>query len=105
MTDSNCVAITAVIPAFNEQKTIARIVEGTRKHVDEVIVVDDSSSDGTLEVAKRIADLAIGKPREGQTKGLLYGAKIAKYPVDRRFRPLVQISRGSSDNRSDCAGN
>ncbi|MCJ7762809.1 glycosyltransferase family 2 protein, partial [Candidatus Bathyarchaeota archaeon] len=47
----------------------------------EVIVVDDESPDGTIEVARRLADVAVTKPREGQTKGLLYGMKLAKYPV------------------------
>jgi len=47
----------------------------------EVIVVDDSSTDGTLEIAKNYADVAIRKPREGQTKGLLYGMQLAKFPI------------------------
>ncbi len=42
--------------------------------------MDDNSIDGTLEVAKQHADLAVSKIREGQTKGLLYGAKLAKSP-------------------------
>jgi dolichol-phosphate mannosyltransferase len=47
----------------------------------EIIVVDDTSPDGTIQVAKRVADLAITKPREGQTKGLLCGMRLAKYPT------------------------
>ena len=37
----------AVIPAYNEEKTIAKIVSETRKYADKVIVVDDRSSDKT----------------------------------------------------------
>jgi dolichol-phosphate mannosyltransferase len=44
-------------------------------------VVDDSSPDGTITVAERLADLAVKKKREGQSKGLLYGMKLAKYPI------------------------
>jgi len=40
----------AVIPAFNEGKTIGGIIERTRKFVDEVIVVDDGSWDETLAI-------------------------------------------------------
>jgi glycosyltransferase involved in cell wall biosynthesis len=47
----------------------------------EIIVVDDNSSDGTFQTARLLADVAITKTREDQTKGLLYGMHLAKYPV------------------------
>jgi glycosyltransferase involved in cell wall biosynthesis len=45
--------IIAVIPAFNEAKTIAAVVDGLCAHVTEVIVVDDCSSDFTGDEARR----------------------------------------------------
>ena len=42
----------ALIPAFNEARTIAAVVEGVRPTVDRVIVVDDGSSDGTADRAR-----------------------------------------------------
>lgn len=63
----------------NVQELIRRIHAALSDTAHEVIVVDDESTDGTLEVAKQYADVAVGKQREGQTKGLLYGAKLAKY--------------------------
>ncbi len=42
---------TAVIPAYNEQARIGRVIERTRRFVDEVIVVDDGSIDATASVA------------------------------------------------------
>jgi glycosyltransferase involved in cell wall biosynthesis len=47
----------------------------------EIIIVDDNSPDGTFHIAKLLADVAVTKQREGQTKGLLYGMQLAKYPV------------------------
>jgi len=44
--------ILAVIPAFNEEKTIGSIVLAARRHVDEVVVVDDGSTDGTVAIAQ-----------------------------------------------------
>jgi len=41
----------AIIPAHNEQKHINSVVKGTKKYVDEVIVVDDGSKDKTKEIA------------------------------------------------------
>ena len=45
--------ITVVIPAFNEEKTIFDVVSDVKKYVDEVIVVDDGSSDNTLTRAEK----------------------------------------------------
>lgn len=42
----------AVIPAYNESGTIADVVSGARAHVDEVVVVDDGSDDGTADIAR-----------------------------------------------------
>ena len=42
----------AVIPAFNEARTIAKVVEGVQRAVAHVIVVDDGSTDQTADVAR-----------------------------------------------------
>lgn len=43
--------VVAIIPAYNEEKALADVIGKTLEHVDEVIVVDDGSSDKTSEVA------------------------------------------------------
>jgi glycosyltransferase involved in cell wall biosynthesis len=43
----------AVIPAYNEEKTIKKVVEDTLGYVDKVIVVDDGSRDNTSELARK----------------------------------------------------
>jgi dolichol-phosphate mannosyltransferase len=77
--------ISVVTTTWNEKENIEELIRRIHTTLQtvphEVIVIDDSSSDGTLEVAKCLADVAVGKVRAGQTKGLLYGAKIAKYPI------------------------
>lgn len=42
----------AVIPAYNEAMTIACVLERTRGFVDDMIVVDDGSTDRTGEIAR-----------------------------------------------------
>ena len=54
--------IAAVIPAFNESATIARIIGELRHHVDEVVVVDDASADATGETAKGAGAIVIRHP-------------------------------------------
>jgi dolichol-phosphate mannosyltransferase len=67
--------ISVVTTTWNEQENLEELIcriRATLKGIHhEVIVIDDSSTDGTLEVAKKLADVAVSKPREGQTKGLL----------------------------------
>ena len=46
----------AIIPAYNEASTIGVIASGTLRHVDQVIIVDDGSEDGSLDLAKVLAN-------------------------------------------------
>jgi len=41
----------AVVPAYNEEKTVAGVVRGLLPAVEEVIVIDDGSADGTAAAA------------------------------------------------------
>ncbi len=49
----------AVIPAHNESKYIGSVVNQTKNYVDEVIVVDDASSDNTKELAEKAGAIVI----------------------------------------------
>ena len=43
----------AVIPAYNEENSIGKIVRKTRSYLDNIIVVDDGSKDNTKESAEK----------------------------------------------------
>jgi dolichol-phosphate mannosyltransferase len=77
--------ISVVTTTWNERENIKNLILSVRtvlKDVPhEIIVVDDNSSDGTIQIAKQYADVAVTKKREGQTKGLLHGMQLAKYSV------------------------
>jgi glycosyltransferase involved in cell wall biosynthesis len=45
--------VCAIIPAFNEEATIANIIKETNKYVDFVVVVDDASTDMTAQIAQQ----------------------------------------------------
>ena len=53
---------TIVIPCFNEKKTIIEILNKVKNNLneeDEIIIVDDFSSDGTREILKNLEDKSI----------------------------------------------
>jgi len=39
------------MPAYNEERSIAKMVQGCQKYVDRVVVVDDGRSDATADLA------------------------------------------------------
>jgi glycosyltransferase involved in cell wall biosynthesis len=49
----------AVIPAYNEEKSIANIIKKTKKYITNVIVVDDGSKDKTKEVAEKSGTIVL----------------------------------------------
>ena len=52
--------VVAVMPAYNAEKTVAMTLKDIPQgSVDEVILVDDASSDNTLETARRLGVYAI----------------------------------------------
>lgn len=51
--------VIAAMPAYNEERYIAKTIVGARKYADVVLVVDDGSSDATVEIARALGALVI----------------------------------------------
>ena len=54
--------IIAIVPAYNEEKSIEKVVKGIKKHIREVIVIDDGSSDSTAAIAKKTGAILLSHP-------------------------------------------
>jgi glycosyltransferase involved in cell wall biosynthesis len=46
--------IAVIVPAYNEEKQIGRVIETMPDFVDRIIVVNDNSTDNTAEVVKEL---------------------------------------------------
>jgi len=57
--------ISVVIPARNEERSIALVIEEVRKYADEVIVVDDGSTDGTRASAEGLGATVVANELRG----------------------------------------
>ena len=63
--------IIAGVPSYNVESFVGEVVHGALEYVDEVVVVDDGSSDGTAEVAR-----AAGAVVRSHEVNLGYGGAI-----------------------------
>ncbi len=75
--------IAVIIPALNEEKTIALVLNDIpRDLVDEVVVIDNGSSDRTAEIAKEKGTTVLSETRRGYGYPCLRGIEYLKtiYP-------------------------
>jgi glycosyltransferase involved in cell wall biosynthesis len=88
----------ALIPAFNEAPYIANVVEGTRPHVTEVVVIDDGSRDGTAEIARSAGAICLQLPRNcGKASALRAGIAFAR---EHNFTHVITLD-GDGQHLSD----
>lgn len=76
--------VSAVIPACNERPTIAGVIRPLLAHpaIDEVIVVDDGSTDGTAELARSLGVTVISlQERSGKASAMARGVAAVRNDV------------------------
>lgn len=74
--------VSAIVPVFNEEKTVAKVIEALLKNplIDEVIAVNDGSADKSLKILKQFGDkitLVDLKKNHGKGFALASGVKRA----------------------------
>ena len=70
--------IIAIIPAYNEESTIQKVILPLKKFTNQIIVVDDFSIDKTAKIAKKCGTIVISNSSNlGPSKSLDIGIKKA----------------------------
>ena len=76
--------IKVIIPAYNEENSIAKVIGDIPKTVNEIIVINNNSSDNTEVNAKKAGATVLRQPKKGYgyacLKGLEYISKQDKKP-------------------------
>ncbi len=90
--------VIAVIPAYNEEATVAEVIRSVREHVPNVLVVDDASCDQTAQVAREAGAVVVSHVlNRGVGAALRTGYR---YALEHGFGVIVQIDAdGQHDPR------
>jgi len=75
------VAISIIIPAYNEEQRIGKVIQSVTKYADEVLVIDDGSTDNTANAAKEKGAVVIQQKHSGYLAALKCGIRKAKNDI------------------------
>lgn len=91
----------ACIPAYNEEKNIAKVLIGIQEHVDQIIVCDDGSADMTGKIAEKLGAVVVR-----HTRNLGYGAALRSLfekAIDMQADIIVTLDSDGQHNPDDVS--
>jgi hypothetical protein len=69
----NGLSIAVIIPAFNEEPSIGKVISAIPDWVDDVIVADNGSTDSTANIARGLGARVVAEPERGYGAACLAG--------------------------------
>ncbi len=80
---ASCARVSVIVPALNESETISAVVQFANRNplVDEVIVIDDGSIDGTPELAQGAGARVVTSTILGKGASMEDGMRVAKNEI------------------------
>jgi glycosyltransferase involved in cell wall biosynthesis len=70
--------IDVLIPAFNEENSVGKVIQDIPSFVRNIIVVNNNSNDSTKSVAKAAGAIVLDEPQKGYGKACLTGMEYIK---------------------------
>jgi len=80
--------IKVIIPAFNEERSIGRVIEEIPNIVDEIIVVNNGSTDDTAVIAKKAGATVLNENQKGYGYACLKGIN---YLENQEIKPEIVV--------------
>lgn len=94
--------IKVIIPAYNEEASIGRVIAEIPDIVSEIIVVNNNSTDATAEVAKKAGATVLFQPNAGYGNACLKGMEyISRFDSAQRPDIIVFLDGDYSDYPSE----
>ena len=81
-------SITVIIPAFNEEASIGKVIAEIPNIVSEIIVVNNNSTDNTSEIAKNAGATLLFQPKAGYGNACLKGME---YISEEDIKPEIIV--------------
>ena len=81
----------AVVPAYNEQESVARVIDSLHEHAPEfdVLVVDDGSTDSTRDIARAAGATVVRHPFNLGIGGAVQSGFV--YALENGYDRMVQV--------------
>ena len=80
--------IKVIIPAFNEEKAIAKVINEIPKFVNEIIVISNNSTDKTIEIATKAGATVLTENKKGYGHACLKGMD---YIANKPEKPTIIV--------------
>lgn len=108
--NSRKMEVSVIIPAFNEESRIESVIREARPYADEVIVINDCSTDNTAQIARKMgAKVLSHRENRGHKEAVKTGFSFAtreiivtldadgEYPADQLLKLVQPIREGKAD--------
>lgn len=92
--------VVVIIPAWNEEGSIGRVIDELPKRwCREIVVADNNSTDYTAEIARKFGATVVAASRQGYGSACLAGiAHVESLPAERQPRVIAFIDADYSDH-------
>lgn len=93
--------VAVLIPTYNNQKTLARLIDSVLEYTSDLIIVNDGATDSTKEILEKYSELAViisYEPNRGKGYALKKGFRKA---VELGFNYVISIDSDGQHFASD----